>query len=114
MFKFRFAAYIMFISDYHLPTIAARKEALYTEILNTTQTWHHIVFHKSVNSLLGKNSLENGHMSKLVVKIDFLLIYNPIFSVQFVDMYKSDYIYNVIHFVINVITNTFSVQISQK
>ena len=53
-------------------------------------------------------------MSKLVVKIDFLLTYNPIFSVQFVDMYKSDYIYNVIHFVINVITNTFSVQISQK
>ena len=114
MFKFRFAAYIMFISDYHLPTIAAKKEALYTEILNTTQTWHHIVFHKSVNSSLGKNSLKNSHISKLFVKIDFLLICNPIFSVQYVDMYRSDYIYNVIYFVIYVITNTFSVQISQK
>ena len=53
-------------------------------------------------------------MSKLFVKIDFLLICNPIFSVQYVDMYRSDYIYNVIYFVIYVITNTFSVQISQK
>ena len=36
MFEFQFAAYFMFISVYHLPAIAARKEIPYKEILSTT------------------------------------------------------------------------------
>ena len=35
-FKFQFAAYFMFILDYHLPAVAARKGAPYKEILSTT------------------------------------------------------------------------------
>ena len=36
----------MFISVYHLPAVAARKETPYTEILSTTQIWRHITFQK--------------------------------------------------------------------
>ena len=70
MFKFRFAAYFNFISVYHLPATAARKETLYEEILSKTEIWRHITFHKSVNHVLSKDSLENGHRPKLVGKTD--------------------------------------------
>ena len=88
MFKFRFAAYFNFISVYHLPATAARKETLYEEILSKTEIWRHITFHKSVNHVLSKDSLENGHRPKLVGKTD-----NPHSFVEYIYIYIYIYIY---------------------
>ena len=96
MFKFRFAAYFNFISVYHLPATAARKETLYKEILSKTEIWRHITFHKSVNHLLSKDSLENGHWPKLVGKTDnphmYIYIYIYLYIYLYIHIYKI-YIY---------------------
>ena len=74
----------MFISVYHLPAVAARKETPYTEILSTTQIWRHITFQKYTYIYI--------YVYNIYIYIYVLYIYN-IYICIYIEQWNKNEIY---------------------